>query len=68
MKKTTMNTNGKTIMNKVNASRVNYFAAPSFWVCDATDENYKTLKENNVIFTTNSFIANNGERITRFEF
>ena len=57
-----------TVLNKVNASRVNYFATPSFWVCDATEENYKILKANNVVFTTNSFIANNGERVVRYEF
>jgi hypothetical protein len=57
-----------TVLNKVNASRVNYFAAPSFWVCDATEENYKILKANNIVFTTNSFIANNGTRVVRYEF
>lgn len=57
-----------TLLKQLNASRINYFASPSFWVCAATDENYEILKTNNVPFSINSFVANNGERVTRFEF
>lgn len=58
----------KNIIKKVNASRVNYFGTASFWVCDATNENYKLLKENNINFTTHTFLANDGLTVTRFEF
>lgn len=57
-----------TVLKQVNATRINNFASPSFWICDATDENYSILKSSNIIFTEHSFIANNGKRVTRFEF
>jgi hypothetical protein len=56
------------VINAVKASRAGYFASPSFWVCEATDENYRILRANNVQFTQNTFVAASGERCTRFEF
>ena len=55
-------------VQETNASRAGYFASPSFWVCEATDENYRVLRQNNIHFTQNTFVAANGERCTRFEF
>lgn len=54
--------------NVVDARRICYYAGPSFWVCDDTAENRRTLRNSNISFVANTFIAADGTRCFRLEF
>lgn len=53
--------------NLTGTHRINYFGTPSFWVCDDTEENKTILTLNNIVFSSHTFMAANGETVSRLE-
>lgn len=49
-------------------ARKNNFATPSFWICEDTAENRKTLNKLNVSYSAKSFISADGTRCNLLEF